>query len=299
MGYTVIMHSGELYHHGVMGQKWGQRNGPPYPLDASDHSASERKAGWRESLKSNASKLGASNLKRMQTKQRAARDRKKRDADIQRQYDKEINRIESKYTKGQKLSKEDVLREKEAGERAKQAWADSKKQLKSDKKEAQRVNNKETWDVLASGSRQRRLDKLNKVAEKKLNKNEKQRERIMNARQKSRDFYENRYDKKIAKGKMDEDTKKAKLKDFDLGTKAVNQAYDRYWNTYSNRANEKAKTILDPSNKKSEAYQKAAKEYTKQWMNEYVWYGKDGTITNYASDAARSMPEYSERNKKK
>ena len=40
----------ELYHHGVKGQKWGKRNGPPYPLRAGDHSASEKKAGWRKSL---------------------------------------------------------------------------------------------------------------------------------------------------------------------------------------------------------------------------------------------------------
>lgn len=25
--------SSELYHHGVTGQKWGRRHGPPYPLD--------------------------------------------------------------------------------------------------------------------------------------------------------------------------------------------------------------------------------------------------------------------------
>lgn len=40
----------ELYHHGIMGQKWGRKNGPPYPLGPSDHSANEKKAGWRQSL---------------------------------------------------------------------------------------------------------------------------------------------------------------------------------------------------------------------------------------------------------
>ncbi len=39
-----------LAHHGILGQRWGHKNGPPYPLDASDHSASEKKAGWRKSL---------------------------------------------------------------------------------------------------------------------------------------------------------------------------------------------------------------------------------------------------------
>lgn len=40
----------ELYHHGILGQRWGRKNGPPYPLGAGDHSASEKKAGWRKSL---------------------------------------------------------------------------------------------------------------------------------------------------------------------------------------------------------------------------------------------------------
>jgi hypothetical protein len=46
----------ELYHHGVAGQKWGKKNGPPYPLSASAHSASEKKAGWRKSLDSGGGK---------------------------------------------------------------------------------------------------------------------------------------------------------------------------------------------------------------------------------------------------
>lgn len=42
--------SNTLAHHGILGQRWGKRNGPPYPLGASEHSSSEKKAGWRKSL---------------------------------------------------------------------------------------------------------------------------------------------------------------------------------------------------------------------------------------------------------
>lgn len=48
--YSPPPRSDELFHHGIKGQKWGHMNGPPYPLGASDHSASEKKAGWRSSL---------------------------------------------------------------------------------------------------------------------------------------------------------------------------------------------------------------------------------------------------------
>ena len=50
MGYNVIFKDDYLEHHGILGQKWGHRNGPPYPLDANDHSAAEKKAGWKKSL---------------------------------------------------------------------------------------------------------------------------------------------------------------------------------------------------------------------------------------------------------
>lgn len=37
-----------LVHHGILGQKWGTRNGPPYPLGGGDYSRSEIKAIYKK-----------------------------------------------------------------------------------------------------------------------------------------------------------------------------------------------------------------------------------------------------------
>ena len=50
--YVIAPTDSDLQHHGILGMHWGRRNGPPYPLDGSSHSASEKKAGWRKSLSS-------------------------------------------------------------------------------------------------------------------------------------------------------------------------------------------------------------------------------------------------------
>ena len=39
-----------LQHHGIKGQKWGKRNGPPYPLDYEDHSAAEKRKNSKEDI---------------------------------------------------------------------------------------------------------------------------------------------------------------------------------------------------------------------------------------------------------
>ena len=39
-----------LAHHGILGQRWGKRNGPPYPLGVGDHSEVEKQFNWEKSL---------------------------------------------------------------------------------------------------------------------------------------------------------------------------------------------------------------------------------------------------------
>lgn len=40
--YKIEFSDNHLSHHGILGQKWGQRNGPPYPLNYKDYSSSEK-----------------------------------------------------------------------------------------------------------------------------------------------------------------------------------------------------------------------------------------------------------------
>lgn len=76
--HQLIENSLDLYHHGIEGQKWGVRNGPPYPLDESQMGADEKLANQDtyglidDALKRiNASKEAKENMKRYLTERDA------------------------------------------------------------------------------------------------------------------------------------------------------------------------------------------------------------------------------------
>ena len=62
-----------VIHFGILGMHWGQRNGPPYPLSGGDHSESEKKAGWRKSLRSGGSDSASRKKQRALKKARKTR----------------------------------------------------------------------------------------------------------------------------------------------------------------------------------------------------------------------------------
>ena len=68
MIYETYTIGGYLYHHGIRGQRWGQRNGPPYPLGDTNHSVSEKKAGWKKSLSKNKMDTAVSKVKNKNVK---------------------------------------------------------------------------------------------------------------------------------------------------------------------------------------------------------------------------------------
>lgn len=92
MNKEEFEHNLELAHHGIGGQRWGKRNGPPYPLDYNDHSAAEKKANKFKNLD------GSLNEKGIDHKEKYI---KKATEKNNRYYDKYKSKYEKKIEKNE------------------------------------------------------------------------------------------------------------------------------------------------------------------------------------------------------
>ena len=78
-----------LAHHGILGQRWGKRNGPPYPLSAGAHSSAEKRLKSKNEGK----------LESWKAKERAK---------VSKAYDRDVDRVEGKLLKLDKKVLRDV-----------------------------------------------------------------------------------------------------------------------------------------------------------------------------------------------
>lgn len=89
-----------ISHHGILGQQWGKRNGPPYPLKPEDHSKSEEKSGWKKSLEGYGRYYKTKNERKKEAKIEYHKQVKKMPEWIaKKNYKKSLNEIEEELKK--------------------------------------------------------------------------------------------------------------------------------------------------------------------------------------------------------
>ena len=148
----------ELYHHGILGQKWGVTNGPPYPLDAKSHSTREKKAGWRKSLDKaeqgsnyTATRSGANQYRRALSKADSARSEeysKYMRADTARdkyEHKESVARSKGKIKKAEKYKKKSEEAKSQAQQHSK-----NEKEMRSEISKFVKLARKQGYDVTES-----------------------------------------------------------------------------------------------------------------------------------------------------
>ena len=106
----------ELYHHGILGMHWGQRNGPPYPLTAGAHSPAEKRAGYQKSIDRNKSQANRYKTKAAKLRVKAARLERRvlRSRDGDTSFFSKRRRANRAELKAAKLEKKAAARERKA-----------------------------------------------------------------------------------------------------------------------------------------------------------------------------------------
>lgn len=257
-----------LMHHGIRGQKWGVRR-------------YEKESGGLTAA-------GKARYNTIDGKYQKVKAAKAKANESYMAYNKDFNKAfrasqRINITKKRKAER-DALIDKayESGKKADKDIADFKK-AKTDLKFTKKIakNDAERDRILEKRAQNReKLENKKSIKEKIYDVNAKVYDKLGNKALASANKAA-----ATAEHKKNSEAMKAKLKDFDAGTKAVKAGYDRYSKTLRDYGNAKMSAIGNKDAKKTESYKSAAKAYRKQ-VGSDLFYGRSGTTLNYAVDAA-------------
>lgn len=246
------LHKNYLEHHGILGMRWGRKMGPPYPLDASDHSAAEKKEGYKKSLG------GGRNESLYDRKEKKASSSKTESKVVMRRKGSDAKSYE-KFNN----SKEAKAAKKKAYDRTLEYFKEKDPEYleKITKENGGKTEGLEKFQDFRDKFDAFDVDEWDK-AEKEFNKSPTKEERENERTNKNLDAFNKEYAKAREKGEMTKE----------LIKKAGKVEYDRAYERYS-------KTMSDPDkiHEKAKADQKAVEDYIRvNGMDEYVRPDKKG-----------------------